>query len=590
MDPTRPVHPGEWDRVSAGMAPVYQPTGERFAATAQEREKQALPGFIYPLMGGIGQNDPDGQRMSRRSALFGPPPADDGCDARRAAVADLYFKLLENAQTLTTLASMWQPDRDRKIDRRDLIRGLSQLELELSAAEVEILCEISGVGAKDVRGVSTLIDVRELVAACNRVGLTLPTKDTNGRIDALTRLLSARVARKRPGRSALEDIRTERASPSPRGCRALGHWQLPSTAAGQPVSEQLRQALIEQTARVVDLFREWDTNGDGLITLDEFTGGIRKLGYAADDASIAALFRSWDVDGSGAISLRELNSILRRGGTVTLAAHLRFDPEVSTKRKAEAVRKKAAAAAKTVKGALAGRVRPGDHGAGPAAMDAQGETLLKRLAKNKEQLQELIRSWDKNKDGYISRKEFRQAVPLTCGAAPHNLDVLFDVMDYAGKGRIPVGHLYSCLRWASHAKAGTITNLIGRLDFDEQLPPLEALKDALAANAVRVQDLFRAFDEDASGFIDADEFRFGLRMLGISVADETSDALYRYFDHDGSGSICLKEFNKALRREAKNKAESSRRKKAEQGQEELVSLDRLKLEMKAEYARLRVSV
>ena len=33
--------------------------------------------------------------------------------------------------------------------------------------------------------------------------------------------------------------------------------------SGVPVGEQLRQALVSKGGRVIDLFREWDTDGDG---------------------------------------------------------------------------------------------------------------------------------------------------------------------------------------------------------------------------------------------------------------------------------------------------------------------------------------
>ena len=79
---------------------------------------------------------------------------------------------------------------------------------------------------------------------------------------------------------------------------------------------------------------------DGELSLKEFTVGVRKLGYRADGASIAALFRSWDVDGSGAISMIELNKILRRGGTVRLPDAIRFDPEAAARRSDEEKRKK----------------------------------------------------------------------------------------------------------------------------------------------------------------------------------------------------------------------------------------------------------
>ena len=33
-----------------------------------------------------------------------------------------------------------------------------------------------------------------------------------------------------------------------------------------PVQEQLRQILVDNAARVIDLFRDWDDNGDGKVS------------------------------------------------------------------------------------------------------------------------------------------------------------------------------------------------------------------------------------------------------------------------------------------------------------------------------------
>lgn len=47
----------------------------------------------------------------------------------------------------------------------------------------------------------------------------------------------------------------------------------------KPVAQQLREALIAQSVRVIDLFREWDTDGDGEISKKEFIDAMPKLGY-----------------------------------------------------------------------------------------------------------------------------------------------------------------------------------------------------------------------------------------------------------------------------------------------------------------------
>ena len=61
-----------------------------------------------------------------------------------------------------------------------------------------------------------------------------------------------------------------------------------------------------------------------------------------------------------------------------------------------------------------------------------------------------------------------------------------------------------------------------RVNFNEDVSPVDQIREALSApaNAVRVIDLFRSFDENDDGEISVDEFFFALRMLGIGVSRE----------------------------------------------------------------------
>ena len=65
------------------------------------------------------------------------------------------------------------------------------------------------------------------------------------------------------------------------------------------VSQQIGEALADNGARVMDLFREWDTNGDGSVDKKEFRENMVKLGLEVDKKEIDALFDSWDKDGGG---------------------------------------------------------------------------------------------------------------------------------------------------------------------------------------------------------------------------------------------------------------------------------------------------
>ena len=97
----------------------------------------------------------------------------------------------------------------------------------------------------------------------------------------------------------------------PPNSRALGNIDLDEGPDAKPVSEQIAAALRKNSARVLDLFRDWDVDGDGEVSLQEFRRAMPALGLVVPQADIDSLFKSWDKDGGGALNLRELQKILR---------------------------------------------------------------------------------------------------------------------------------------------------------------------------------------------------------------------------------------------------------------------------------------
>ena len=85
----------------------------------------------------------------------------------------------------------------------------------------------------------------------------------------------------------------------------------------------LRDALVTQATRVMDLFHQWDLNGDGVITFSEFLRALPELGLWADPSEAQDLFDSFDIDRSGTISFRELNHMLRRTRVTDQATKVR---------------------------------------------------------------------------------------------------------------------------------------------------------------------------------------------------------------------------------------------------------------------------
>ena len=44
------------------------------------------------------------------------------------------------------------------------------------------------------------------------------------------------------------------------------------------MADQLRDALVTNAVRVIDLFREWDEDGDGTVSKKEFRKAVIHLG------------------------------------------------------------------------------------------------------------------------------------------------------------------------------------------------------------------------------------------------------------------------------------------------------------------------
>ena len=99
-----------------------------------------------------------------------------------------------------------------------------------------------------------------------------------------------------------------------------------------PLADQLRLILFKNAVRVIDLFKSWDTDGDGTISKKEFRRAMVALGVSGPSGSGAVdeLFDSFDFNKSGMISHKEMNKWLRSGNAVELEAKLKVRLVLST--------------------------------------------------------------------------------------------------------------------------------------------------------------------------------------------------------------------------------------------------------------------
>lgn len=76
--------------------------------------------------------------------------------------------------------------------------------------------------------------------------------------------------------------------------------------------QKIKDLMANNLTKVTDLFRKWDKNLDGLITLDELRRALAALSVPIDEKLLKRFFKLVDVDGSGSIEFGELNAILRK--------------------------------------------------------------------------------------------------------------------------------------------------------------------------------------------------------------------------------------------------------------------------------------
>ena len=335
--------------------------------------------------------------------------------------------------------------------------------------------------------------------------------------------------------------------------RALGATLIKFTPKPAPpppskaMQEKLKDALGTRLNEMVDLFKKWDIDGNGLIDKAEFRKAVAALGVQYDDEIVDAVFEGYDADGSGEMEYKE---------------YVRY-------------------------------------------------SLRDALARSAGRVMSLFRQWDTDNSGSVDRKEFRKAITQLGFDAPRDtLDAVFSEMDKDGSGSVDFKELNAQLRVGAliklkkelqkgaagkisvqcsgaHSKDGKIAeggacksgagsrgakpvhgakNLSAseKKERDEKgltvggLSPRSSaavadvrsrpaslsehtrnevrdLREAL--DVQRAISLFSMMDADGSGLVDRSEFRKAVYALGLNATDAACDALFDIFDRDKSGAI-----------------------------------------------------
>ena len=198
----------------------------------------------------------------------------------------------------------WDDDNSGTVSREEFHKAMAELQFNVPASEIDAL-----FSEWDPDG-SGVLELKELEKLLRR-GSTI-------QLDAKLQAGGAgEIVTKSATKHALRKGKLER-----QGSVLLRGLDVDEDS-DKSVAEQLRDALSKAAVRVIDLFREWDDDGNGKVSKREFHKAMAELQFNVPAEDIDALFDSWDPDGSGLLTIDELQKQLRRGSSIQLDAKLK---------------------------------------------------------------------------------------------------------------------------------------------------------------------------------------------------------------------------------------------------------------------------
>ena len=251
--------------------------------------------------GAMGEIDVEGKnaialRTEAEGGLLSSANGTFGRDGDLAA--QISAVLAANWLRVRDLFIEWDTSGDGTIDATELHRSLRLLGLECSRVETEELFarwDVDSSGRIDYRELNSLLRQTEEIAPELRDGAA-------GEIEVGAKNASFALRSDGPGCTH---------------STTLGDTFMSLDESGPSLAEQLADALSSRWSRILDLFREWDADGTGLIDVKEFKKALTALGLDASDEEAAELFATFDRDGSGEVEFREFHRALRQRGNLS---------------------------------------------------------------------------------------------------------------------------------------------------------------------------------------------------------------------------------------------------------------------------------
>lgn len=201
----------------------------------------------------------------------------------------------------------------------------------------------------------------------------------------------------------------------------------------------LKAALAANHSRVMNLFRKWDADGSGTVSMDEFLRGMRLLSFNVTVGDVKLLFKQLDKDGSGSVDFAELDRAIKATG-------LALDSAIGMPSYSGSQGYSLRSAAQFDGHKSAIRLDTPSKSTADESVAVQLR-IRRALQANFAKVVTLFQAWDEDGDGVISRREFWHALSLIgVGKNREDIDRLFSEFDVDGSGHIDFHELNAQLR------------------------------------------------------------------------------------------------------------------------------------------------
>jgi len=387
--------------------------------------------------------------------------------------------LLRSAGRVVDVFKSWDADRSGNVDKKEFWRAVCALGFDVPQPDVDAVFDTLD-GDR-----SGKLEYKELHAML---------RDSQGK-DATRRALK-RVQAQQADRSRFGKLTAQNVNANYVGPRVAC---LPETVTLVPgdltIQEQIFDILKSHSVKLIQLFREWDRDGNGALDKKELRKGIAVLGYAASKKEIDELFDSFDKDAGGYIDFDEFKRVLsekgvkeaQRAADAAAKAAGKEPPSMRRKRAEQKMREEAEERAAAAEAAEAASGRRGPELS--AAAKTTQQQLCTFLGANNAKMMALFRDWDADGNGALDRKEFHRAIgclgAFFCTKA--DIDILFDLIDESGDGHIDFSEMKRALNaWSSgraaasprHAPSGGAA-LSASLSTPKRVAPSVVIKETL---------------------------------------------------------------------------------------------------------------